>query len=104
MYDSLIVGEYLGWNSRNVRLVGCTVESNQGMCYMDGVELVGCKLINTDLAFEYSTVNATVTSSIVSVKNPIGRIEAESIDEIIIDENARGEAESLERRGKTDED
>ncbi|MBR2343750.1 MAG: DUF3737 family protein [Clostridia bacterium] len=104
VYDSLIVGEYLGWNSRNVRLVGCTVESNQGMCYMDGVELVGCKLINTDLAFEYSTVNATVTSSIVSVKNPIGRIEAESIDEIIIDENARGEAEILERRGKTDEE
>ena len=98
VYDSLIVGEYLGWNSRNVKFVNCTIESNQGMCYMDGVELCDCKLVRTDLAFEYSTVNAKIDSSVDSVKNPMGRIEAESIDEIIIDENARGEVEILERR------
>ena len=73
------------------------------MCYMDGVELCDCRLVRTDLAFEYSLVNAKIDSGIVSVKNPIGRIEAESIDEIIIDENARGEAEILERRRILDE-
>ena len=35
VYDSFISGEYLGWNSKNVTLVNCTIESLQGMCYMD---------------------------------------------------------------------
>ena len=86
VYDSLIVGEYLGWNSKNVTFVNCTIESNQGLCYMDGVTLKGCKLVNTDLAFEYSTVDADIISSVDSVKNPIsGRITADSIGEIIME-------------------
>ena len=57
---------------------------------MDGLKMIDCKLINTDLAFEYSSVDAKINSSIVSVKNPTdGRIIAESIGEIITDENAR---------------
>ena len=84
--NSLIIGEYLGWNSKNVKLVNCTIESNQGLCYMDGVTLVNCKLINTDLAFEYSSVSADICSSVVSVKNPIsGRIAAHSIGDIIME-------------------
>ena len=86
VYDSLIVGEYLGWNSKNVKFVNCRIESNQGLCYMDGVTLVNCKLVNTDLAFEYSSVNADIVSSVISVKNPTsGRILADSIGEIIMD-------------------
>ena len=79
-----IVGEYLGWNSKNVTFVNCTIESNQGMCYMDNVVLRDCRLINTDLCFEYCTVDAEIKSHVISVKNPIsGRIVAESIGEII---------------------
>ena len=86
--DSVIIGEYLGWNSKNLTFVNCTIESNQGLCYMEGVKLVNCKLLNTDLAFEFSTVDAEVTTEIDSVKNPIaGRIEAKSIKEIILDES-----------------
>ena len=88
--DSVIVGEYLGWNSKNVTFINCTIESNQGLCYMDGVKLVNCRLVRTDLAFEYSSVEAEVTSFIDSVKNPLdGYINAEGIGEIIIDENCR---------------
>jgi hypothetical protein len=84
--DSLIIGEYLGWNSKNVTFINCTVESDQGLCYMDGVKLVGCKLINTVLAFEYSNVEAEITSSVDSIKNPSGGyITAESIGEIIME-------------------
>ena len=44
----------------------------------------GCKLVNTDLCFEYCTVDAEVNSHIDSVKNPIsGKIVADSIGEII---------------------
>lgn len=86
VYDSVVIGEYLGWNSKNVTFVNCTLESNQGLCYMENVKLVDCKLLNTDLAFEYSTVDATVTTEIDSVKNPIsGRIHAEAIREIIME-------------------
>jgi hypothetical protein len=86
VYDSVIIGEYLGWNSKNVRFVNCTIESNQGLCYMDKVELVNCTLVNTDLAFELSDVNAEIISDVVSVKNPkSGKITAKSIGEIILD-------------------
>ncbi len=84
--DSIIVGEYIGWNSENVTFINCTMESNQGFCYMKNVTLRGCKLSNTDLCFEYCTVDAEVDSHIDSVKNPIsGRISAESIGEIILE-------------------
>ena len=86
VYDSLIIGEYLGWNSKNVTFINCTIESDQGLCYMDGVKLVDCKLINTVLAFEYSTVDAEISSYVDSVKNPTGgRITAEGIGEIIME-------------------
>ena len=87
VYDSVIIGEYIGWNSRNVRFVNCKIESNQGFCYMDGVELVNCVLENTVLAFEYSSVNAAVNSKIDSVKNPrCGKITANEIGELIMEE------------------
>lgn len=81
-----VVGEYLGWNSSNVRFVNCDIESDQGLCYMDGVVLENCRFSNTGLAFEYSTVDADVRSHIDSVKNPTaGVIVADSIGEIIHD-------------------
>lgn len=84
--DSTIIGEYLGWNSKNITFINCLIDSEQGLCYMENVKLVNCTLLNTNLAFELSTVDATVVSKIDSVKNPIeGKIEALQIDEIILD-------------------
>lgn len=87
VYDSVIIGEYLGWNSKNLTFVNCTIDSNQGMCYMDNIKMINCKLLNTDLAFELcSNVDASIDSNIVSVKNPIsGKIKALSIGEVILD-------------------
>ena len=88
VYDSFISGEYLGWNAKNLTLVNCTIESNQGMCYVENLVLKNCKLLNTDLAFEYSTVDVEVKGSIDSVKNPSGGvIRAGSIGEIIMEED-----------------
>ena len=53
VYDSTIIGEYLGWNSKNITLINCTIDALQGMCYMENLKLVNCKLLNTNLAFEY---------------------------------------------------
>ncbi len=87
VYDSLIIGEYLGWNSKNLTLVNCTVESDQGLCYAESLKMINCKLINTPLAFEYSSLDAEVVSEVDSVKNPLsGRIKARAIGELILDE------------------
>ena len=84
--DSFISCEYLGWNSADLTLVNCTVESSQAMCYIENLKLVNCKLINTTLAFEYSSVDADIDSGIDSVFNPkSGRIRAKSIGELILE-------------------
>ncbi|MCM3728836.1 DUF3737 family protein [Neobacillus cucumis] len=87
VYDSLIIGEYLGWNSKNITFINCTIESNQGMCYIEHLVIENGKIINTDLAFEYSTVDVEATTVINSVKNPIaGKIKAKDISELIFDD------------------
>lgn len=87
IYDSVITGKCFGWNSRNITLVNCTVESLQGMCFMENLVLKNCKLPHTTLAFEYSeNISADIKGVIDSVKNPAGGlIMAESIGEIIME-------------------
>ncbi len=88
VYDSFISGEYLGWNAKNLTLVNCIIESLQGMCYIDNLVMKNCKLINTTLAFEYSTVDADICSKIDSVMNPTsGTIKAQHIDNLIIEKD-----------------
>ena len=81
-------GEYLGWNAKNLTLINCTIESLQGMCYIDNLVMKNCKLINTTLAFEYSTVEAQIVGKIDSVMNPSGgTICADSIGELILEKD-----------------
>jgi hypothetical protein len=88
VYDSFISGEYLGWNSKNLTLVNCTIESLQGMCYIENLVMKNCHLINTTLAFEYSSVDAEISNEITSVLNPgSGTITAASIGELIIEKD-----------------
>ena len=88
VYDSFISGEYLGWNAKNLTLINCTVESLQGMCYIDNLVMKNCKLINTTLAFEYSTVDADISGKIDSVLNPSGGvIRADLIEELTIEKD-----------------
>jgi hypothetical protein len=88
VYDSFISGEYLGWNAKNLTLINCTIESLQGMCYIDNLVMKNCKLVNTTLAFEYSTVDADIVGKIDSVLNPTGGvIKADLIEELIIEKD-----------------
>jgi len=84
--NSFISGEYFGWNSRNITLENCTVESLQGFCYIENLVMRNCKLLNTTLAFEYSTIDAEIVSHIDSVKNPAGGVlRAKSIGTLILE-------------------
>ncbi|BDR53377.1 hypothetical protein KIM372_12840 [Bombiscardovia nodaiensis] len=84
--NSSIYGEYLGWNSKNLTFENCTIESLQGLCYIENLTMRHCRLLNTNLSFEYSTVDAQIDSHIDSVFNPsAGIIRAKSIGEITLD-------------------
>ena len=83
--DSYISGEYLAWNSLNVLFENCTIESLQGLCYIENLVMKNCRLLNTTLAFEYSTLEADIASDIESVINPkCGSIKAHHINHLIL--------------------
>lgn len=88
VYDTFISGEYLGWNATNLTLINCTIESLQGMCYIDNLVMKNCRLVNTTLAFEYSTVDVQINGRIDSVINPkSGVIKADYIDKLILEKD-----------------
>lgn len=91
VYDSLIDGEYLGWHSRRLRLINCRIAGTQPLCYATDLVLENCTMADDcDLAFEYSSVHASITGAVRSVKNPrSGSITAERYGEIILDENIK---------------
>ena len=91
IYDSELTGEYLGWHSKGLKLVRCKINGTQPLCYAENLVMEDCVMGDEcDLAFEDSTVEATVDSAIVSVKNPrSGSIKALAIGEVILDENLR---------------
>ena len=71
---------------KNLTLINCTIESSQGMCYIDNLVMKNCRLLNTTLAFEYSTVDVEVNNTIDSVLNPSGgRIQTKKIQELILE-------------------
>ncbi len=82
--NSTVKGEYLAWFSENLTLVNCHIIGTQPLCYCKGLKLVNCTMEGTDLAFEYSDVEADVKGDILSVKNPrSGSITADSVGEVI---------------------
>lgn len=87
VYDSKIDGEYLAWNSKNIKFINCKIESEQGLNYIDYLEIKNSDLIHTDLAFEYvSHLDVELNSKIDSVKNPIsGQLKAPAIGRLIMD-------------------
>lgn len=88
--DSVIIGEYLAWNTKNIRFENCVIKSEQGLCYVEDLVIDDCELLNTNLAFEYSTVDAEIRNVIDSIKNPnSGKIEALGFKNIIFDENIK---------------
>lgn len=86
VYDSVVKGEYLAWYSENLKLVRCRIIGTQPLCYCRGLILEDCEMVDADLSFERSEVQATIKGGVLSVKNPVsGHIEADSIGEIIVD-------------------
>ena len=88
-----VKGEYLAWYCKNVTFEHCVIIGTQPLCYCEGLTLIDCEMHECDLAFERSEVNATVTTPVLSIKNPLsGKITVPAVGEIILDlDAAKGE-------------
>ena len=95
--NSKIIGEYFGWNSKNMTLINCEISSLQALCYIDGLKMINCKLLDSTLCFEYcKNIDATIVDSVVSIKNPTsGVIRAKDVKELIVDENTRANKDEV---------
>lgn len=89
--NSVIKGEYLAWYAENITFENCKIIGTQPFCYCRGLKLINCEMIDADLSFEKSDVEATLASPVVSIKNPTsGYITLPYAEQIIIDdENAK---------------
>lgn len=85
--NSVVKGEYLAWYSENVTFERCKIIGTQPLCYCRNLKLIDCEMTDADLCFEKSQVEATVTTAVVSIKNPLsGRIAVPAVGEIIMDD------------------
>lgn len=85
--NSVVKGEYLAWYSEDVTFENCKIMGTQPFCYCKGLKLINCELIDADLCFERSEVDATITTPVISIKNPLsGIIRVPSVGEIICDD------------------
>ncbi|MBE5959089.1 MAG: DUF3737 family protein [Lachnospiraceae bacterium] len=87
--NSVIKGEYLAWYCENLTFENCTIIGTQPLCYCKNLKLINCKMIDADLAFEKSDVEATIVSEMISIKNPkSGTINVFDVEEIIMDDKS----------------
>ena len=92
--NSTLKGEYLAWFSENLTLMNCHIIGTQPLCYCKGLKLVNCTMEGTDLSFEYSEVEATITGHVDSIKNPkSGHITVDSVGEVIMTDDVVMECE-----------
>lgn len=85
VYNSVVKGEYLGWFSDGLTLIDCKISGTQPLCSCRNLKLVNCTMEDTDLAFEYSDVEASILGHVDSIKNPrSGEIVVDSVGEIIL--------------------
>ncbi len=84
--NSVVKGEYLAWYSDNVTFENCLIQGTQPLCYCTNLKLVNCRMGGCDLSFERSQVEATLSESPASIKNPLsGTITIPAETEVIRD-------------------
>lgn len=76
------------WYSDGLTLENCRIIGTQPLCYCRNLKLMNCEMIDTDLCFEKSDVEAVITTPVISIKNPkAGIIRVLSVGEIIRDDS-----------------
>ena len=85
--DCIVKGEYLAWYAEDLTFINCKIIGTQPLCYCKNLKLIDCEMIDCDLSFEKSEVEATITNEVISIKNPTsGSIIVKGVKEIIMDD------------------
>ena len=85
--NCVVEGEYLAWYAENITFENCKISGTQPFCYCKNLKLINCEMIDADLSFEKSEVEAELTAPIISIKNPkSGYIKVPAVDELIMDD------------------
>lgn len=88
--NCVINGEYLGWYSKGLTLINCKIKGTQPLCYCENLKLINCEMEDCDLAFEYSSVKATIKGKIKSIKNPKkGKIVVDYVEKVYITDDSK---------------
>ena len=95
VYDSELNGEYLGWHSKNLKLVRCHITGEQPLCYVEQLVLEDCTFgEDCDRMFEDSDVQATIQGGVTNIKNPrTGKVVADFVGSVTIDEHIKQPAD-----------
>ena len=82
--NCVVKGEYLARYAENITFDHCKISGTQPFCYCKNLKLIDCEMLDADLSFEKSDVEAVVTTPVISIKNPTsGYIKVPSVGEII---------------------
>ena len=85
--NCVVEGEYLAWYAENITFENCKISGTQPFCYCKNLKLINCEMIDADLSFEKSEVEATLTAPVISIKNPkSGYIKVPAVTELIMDD------------------
>ena len=93
-------GEYLAWYAENITFENCKIRGTQPLCYCKNLKLINCEMLEADLCFEKSEVEANLTTPVISIKNPAaGCIRVPGVEEIIQDDpTAKGKIEIIKNK------
>ncbi len=85
--NCVVEGEYLAWYAENITFEHCKISGTQPFCYCKNLKLVNCEMVDADLSFEKSEVEAELTAPVISIKNPkSGYIKVPAVGELILDD------------------
>ncbi len=85
--NCVVEGEYLAWYAENITFENCKISGTQPFCYCKNLKLINCEMLDADLSFEKSEVEAEVTTPMISIKNPkFGYIKVPAVGELILDD------------------
>lgn len=102
--DCVITGRRIGWMAQDLTFINCTIVGEAPLCRGREINVIDCRMLLADMAFEYSEIEASINGHINSVINPLsGTILADTVG-TVLNGNARFNCSGLvyERLAPTD--
>ena len=106
MYNCTIDTKDCLWHANNVNCKNCKLLGEYlawySLCYCKKLKLINCTMSNSNLAFEYSDVEADIHSHVDSIRNVLnGKVIVDSLGEYVQDEHVLECKGIVEVRNKT---